>query len=229
MNGSILTVVPLCLFDWLRVLHILVLFCYVQGCQTFTLKVAYQPTDAARPLLDSENTPVTLFLPPVEDQRTNGAQSLNVCFAGSANTYRTDRPPTDIVRDALAAELTRLGVRVSRTAIDTQGRFKGALKRFEVCRTNGTSTVEIQAELRVQEGASVLWSESLKSKIDLPDFSVTSPTFEADLSSGVSHTLSAAVQQLAQNSGFAQALANLTGRPPLRPPLEKPLQRPSIY
>lgn len=225
-HGPTPTVTAHGLFDWLRLLHVLVLFCCLQGCETFTLDVAYQPTDVARTLVRPDNPPVTLFLSSVEDRRSTGIKSLNVCFQGGANTYRTAHPVTDIVREALATELSLLGVRISTTMIDAQASFKGVLRRFEQCGDAQTSTVEIHAELHAQEGSRLLWSGSLQSEIVKPRPSSLSSTFAAELSAALSQALSAAVQQLGQNSGFAQAVANLKGRPP-GPTL--PSQPPPIY
>jgi hypothetical protein len=229
LNGSTPLVAARGVVDCLRVLHVLVLLCCLQGCETFTLNVAYQPTGTAQTTVGSDNTPVTLFLPPVEDQRSQGIRSLNVCFVGGAHTYQTDRPPTDIVREALATELSLLGVRVSSTATDAQASFKGVLRRFEQCLSEESSTIEIQAELHAQEGSRLLWGGTLQNQVVKKSGSAYSPTFAAILSAGLSQALSAAVQQLGQNSSFAQAVANLRGRVPMRPSPDLAFPPPPIY
>lgn len=230
VNGPTATVAAHGLFDWLCVLHALVLLCCLQGCMSFTLDVAYQPTDVARTLVGSNQTPVILFLSAVEDRRSRGINSLNVCFVGSMHTYRTALPPTDIVREALATELSLLGVRVSTTMTDAQAIFKGMLRRFEQCAGDNTSTVEIQAELHALGGSVPLWSGSLRSEVKAKGGEgVLSSTYETGLSSDLSQALSASVQQLGQNTGFARAIANLKGSPPGQPPQTLPSQPPPIY
>jgi hypothetical protein len=102
------------------------------------------------------------------------------------------------------------------------------LTRFEWCGTDSTTTVEIQAELHAQDGLRLLWSGTLRSQVVVKITS--SSRLAEDVSASLSLALKTALQQLGKNSGFAQAVANVSGRSPVRPSSpDQSLPPPPIY
>jgi hypothetical protein len=201
----------------------------LHGCvgRMYTLPVKYESPGLTGPKAGSDAGAVTLFLPRVEDRRTGTIRSLNVCLQEIGNTYQTDRPPIEIVQEALVTELGRSDVRVTSAVETAQGTLRGQLKQFEHCTDDSSYTVDARVELYGTESAGLLWSGDLYGRVVFSAGSSLSADYERKVTTGFSQALTQAVQKLNQ-PGFTRALRSLTGgSPPL--PSGGASQPPPIY
>jgi len=199
---------------------------FLPGCVTYTLPVKYEAPGQAKAVSGSDPARVALYLPPVVDRRTSGMRSLNVCMQGGALTFQTDRPPAEIVHDALESELSLLGIGVASISGGAQGTLRAQIKQFETCQSDDSFTVDAHVELFGLERES-LWAGELQSRALYRSGSSTSADFERNLTAGFSRALTEAIQKL-NHPGFMRAVKSLGGElPPL--PSDGASPPPPIY
>lgn len=179
------------------------------GCN-FMVTVDYRPTGATRPLMGLGDAQPALFLPSIGVNRDLiDRRSVEVCGAG--DVYQTKRPPSEIVHDALAEELGRLGGAVTGSREQAQGTLMATLTRFESCFYKGpqSADVEVDVLLHGKRTTEPVWTTTLRGHAKGPWSGLW---FGPDV---VSHSLtlalSEAVSQLGQQPGFAESVASLAG------------------
>lgn len=185
------------------------------ACTTVTMPaLKYQPAGVAatrfpgRPAIAVGN---------VRDQR--GGDARTVLQIAGIDTYELARPVAVEVKDALTAELERMGIRTA--APDQRGVLDADVSRF------GTTQVTIQVRLLSRDGGRPVWEGTLdgtssgagdaggeaRSRVQVSGVPMGGAYRIAGASmwAGISQALSDAVGRLSRQPGFADAVAGLTG------------------
>ena len=88
------------------------------------MSVNYTPAGFSQPIIDKSQSELSIHVQPFKDNRS----SDRVFWNGGG----TDRPPPEILREALMMELQRLGVKITRNFKKAQGYIQGTLTTFYV-------------------------------------------------------------------------------------------------
>ena len=191
---------------WLGLLIGLVMF---TGCGG-TMSVKYSPSGFSQPVIDKSQSELSIYVPPFKDNRS----SDRVFWNGDG----TNRPPPEILSEALLMELQRLGVKLTRNLKKAQGYIQGTLTTFNVADNFFVlaGDVKFSLELFKVDGNLSVWKHEFQGKAS------GSPTGSNPISSTLSTALNNSLNRLAYSEGFADAMVSLATqaiKEPIPPPL----------
>lgn len=201
------------------------------ACTTVTMPaLKYQPAGMAA--VQFTGRPA-IAVGTVKDQR-GGDERVLLQIAG-IDTYQLARPVAVEVKEALTAELERMGIRTA--ASDARGVLDADVTRFAMS-SAGQTQVAIQLRLLSRERGQTIWQGTLegassgsgaaggdarsKVQVDGVPMGGAYRDIGAMMWAQISQALSDAVVTLSRQSGFAEAVARLGGTPAVaeerRPP-----------
>ena len=192
-----------------RLLVLLVGLAMLTGCGG-TMSIKYSPAGFYQPVIDKNQSELSIYIPPFKDNRSSDA----VFWNGGG----TNRPPTEILREALLMELQRLGVKLARSLQKSQGYIQGTLTSFNVANNILVlvGDVKFSLELFKVDGNLSVWKHEFQGKASV------SPTGSNPNSSTLSTALNNSLNRLAYSEGFADAMVSLATqaiKEPIPPPL----------
>ena len=188
----------------------------ISACAAQELNLNYDPDSTV--LLETNGTPLSLYLAPIEDQRQNRGQAL-VDEPIVINQYQANVP--EAFHAALDAELRALGIDIADSAESADGVLKGRLKKyygiFDPCGFSYcTSTVEtaLRLELFSNQTNKLIWAGTLKSTNQSRKGSMGSQYVGETLEQSFKDTISS----LRRKSELLEAVASLSGYPSNKKP-----------
>jgi len=190
------------------VLSALILFLSIGACTTNNVfSINYTPKGPPSFAVPSDRK-LILFLGPIK------GDDSKLWYRMGEYAWFLERSPTLIVYDALARELGRMGIMVTKNPLEGQGTLEVEVRWFAPYGYNPSAAAVILCLSLYAKGATEpLWRD----KIEAGEFPHTSAwTIRGKISSvekTLSEALSNTVRQLGWRAGFQKAVAYLLGNP----------------